>query len=326
MDTPQKSLTSKVRANIIKNELIKKGDRVLVALSGGPDSVCLFSILLALREKLGFDLLACHFNHRLRGKESDRDEEFVRKLCLDQNIELIVEKAPEANLYQSEDQARIARYRFFETVLTNTKSTKVAIAHHSNDSAETYLMRLIRGSGLRGLRSIQNIRGVYIRPLLVATRTEIEKYLKENGISFRIDRTNKNKTYLRNWIRIELIPKLQKANPNIVASLALQSRLISNDYNFLEEMAAREYRQVLFREKKDQIILNAKDWLLLHPSMQSMVLRRAIAELSGLDDISSAQIDDVINMVKKGEGNKLKILPFALIIALSNGKIILYKK
>jgi len=326
MDISQRSLVTKVKNYIVQNDLIRKGDKVIIALSGGPDSVCLFHILLVLKDKIGFMLYACHFNHLLRGRESDLDGNFVKELCESYGVELFSGEAPKPKLYRNEEQARVARYNFFRAVLEENQCDKIATAHHSNDSAETYLMRLVRGSGLRGLRSIQNRRDIYIRPLLGIKRSEIDDFLAKNKLSFRVDQTNKNIAYLRNWVRLKLIPELMGVNPNIIDSLVSQSRLIGLDYDYLMSRAEEEYERTLVEEKNNKITLDAKKFLQLHPSMQNMVLRKIIADIYRLDDISLPQIDEVINMIKKGEGNKLKILSSALIMALANGKIIIYRK
>ncbi len=319
----QKDLQTKVKNNIIGHHLINPGETIILALSGGPDSVCLLELLLELRANLGVVLKACHFNHKMRGGESDNDEKFVQRLCEDKNIELIAEHA--AAILSSENDARIARYDFFQKLLDEKLGDKIALAHNANDQAETFLMRIIRGSGTGGLRGILPLRGRFIRPLLEVERREIEVYVQERGLAFVTDKSNADIKYLRNKVRLEILPLLTKVNPNIIQSFNTQAKIAEADFDFIKNQALISLEELTSEEKEEELALDAAKWLNLHPSMQFMTLRLAIERLSSLTDITYVQLLEVVNMIKKGEGNKFKILPSSLIIKLSGGKIRIYK-
>lgn len=322
----QKSVPYKILQNIEENNLINSGDTVIVALSGGPDSVCLFDLLFKLKEKLGIKLLACHYNHRLRGEDSYNDEEFVRKICAERGAECIVGSAAGKNLYKNEESARVARYAFFEKILGERRGAKIAIAHNKNDLAETLLMRLFRGSGILGLKSIPSVRENFIRPLLPISRFEIENYLKHEKLPFRLDKTNKNLNITRNFLRLKVLPLLiKRINPNLIDTLYNTAKLMEDDYNFLDQSASKSYQKVMIKEDKKTVLLDRKKWLLLPYSMQRMVIRKAIEGSVGLNDITNKQIFEVCEVMAKGVGKKYKLLPHSLRIELTSGKISITK-
>lgn len=322
----QKSIYGQVYKTILAYGLIKKGDRVIVALSGGPDSMALFSILRELGEKLSMEIIVCHFNHRLRGEASDQDEQFVIKKCHEFGVECIVGRADRKNRYKSENTAREARYSFFEKILEEGRGDSVAIAHNQNDQAETVLMRLIRGTGIRGLKSILYKRQKFIRPLLDISREEIETFLKNEKIPFVVDQSNFSCDYQRNEIRTHLLPYLATINPNILETLTNISKSASVDYNFIEQNSVKAMNDIITESHQDKIYFNYKKWLNLHPALQVMVLRLGLETLVSLDDISVTQIEEAVSVLKKGVGRKYKRLPHSLIIELNDGKIVLSKQ
>jgi len=323
----QKSVVFKVLENIKKNKLIMPDDTVIVALSGGPDSMCLFDVVNKLKDQLKIKLMACHYNHRLRGEESYNDEEFVKKICIEQGIECLFGSAEKENQFKNEEEAREARYGFFEEILGERRGAKIAIAHNSNDLSETFLMRLFRGAGLKGLSSIPSVRKNFIRPLLSVSRIEIERYLKDNEISFRIDKTNKDLKITRNYLRLKILPLLIKnINPNIVETLSNSAKILEEDHDFLYRSAEKEYDKMLIQEEGGWISLDREKWISLHPSLRRMIIRVALEKKGKLIDVTNKQITEVCEMVQKGEGKKYKLLPHSLRIELISGKIIICDK
>ncbi len=319
----QKSIYGKVYQTICKHDLIKIGDRVVVALSGGPDSIALLFVLLALRDKLSIQVSACHFNHRLRGAESDADEKFVQEKCHDLGIDCVVGSADKKIKLIGENSARNARYDFFEKILKEGRGDLIAIAHNQNDQAETVMMRFIRGTGIRGLKSIPYKRKNFVRPLLDICRKEVEDFLEKEGIPFVIDKTNLSQDYFRNEIRANLIPYLAKLNPSITSALVNISKNASCDYDFIEQIAKQEMYKIVVESKSDKICFDYKKWLSLHPSIQAMILRLGLEQLYSLDNITIKHLDEAALMLKKGIGKKFKLLPHSLIIELLDGKIII---
>lgn len=322
MKLSQKSIPHRTYQFIQKNNLIQSGQKVVVAVSGGADSIALLDILLTLRQKLKIDILVCHFNHRLRGAESDGDEKFVQKFCADRDIECIVDRSENKNQYKSEEEARVARYGFFEKILKEGRGELVATAHNQNDQVETFLLRLARGSGISGLKSIPSQREKIIRPLLPINRAEIEQYLKDRGLKHRTDSTNKNLDFDRNYVRHKILPLFEKLNPSFTNSLSSTIGLIEDDANFLEKVADEKLRQIS-KSENNAVEIDYKKWLLLDKSIQKMVIRRAIEGLVGLKDITSTQIEEVCDVFSKGIGKKHKILPRSLRAELTSGKIVL---
>jgi tRNA(Ile)-lysidine synthase len=322
----QKSIIGKVYKEIIDNNLFIKGEKVAVACSGGPDSICLLDILLKLQDRLGISVIVCHFNHRLRGVDSDKDEKFILDFCQKRGIDCFVGRAPEKNLYKNEEQAREARYLFFKKIIEEGRAKKISFAHQLNDFAETIILRIIRGTGISGIRSIPALREKFTRPLLHVSRKEIEDYLLKNNIQYRTDASNFDTTIPRNKIRHEIIPMLAEINPNITESLSVLGATASEDYELLELLAQKEFKKIATNINEREIILSHKDWIILHPSLRRMVLRLGLKKLSGLDDITFKQIEEVSLMLCKGEGKKYKILPHSLYIELRSGKIVMFKK
>jgi tRNA(Ile)-lysidine synthetase-like protein len=232
-------LIKTVLNTINENNMFTSGDKVIVAVSGGPDSLCLLHILYKLKERLNISLYVAHVNHCLRGNESDEDEKFVKEFCKKINVEFrsikvdINKVASKYNL-SCETAGRKIRYEFFEELKSQFGAQKIAVAHNANDQAETVLMRIMRGTGLDGLTGIKPVRDdIFVRPLINTTRNEIEKYCEENGLKPRIDKTNYETIYSRNKIRLELIPYMEKNfNKDVIRSLnrLAQTIRVDNDY------------------------------------------------------------------------------------------------
>lgn len=226
-------MTHKLLGFIRQQNLIQPGDTVTVAVSGGADSVALLFGLYLLREKLEISLTAAHFNHGLRGAESDGDETFVRELCHRYDIPLTVGRgAVIPGKKGLEAAAREARYAFFATL-----EGKIATAHTADDNAETVLLHLVRGTGLKGLGAIAPCRGNVIRPLLTATRQEVLSFLKEYHLTYRTDSSNETDQFLRNRIRHHIMPLLRQENPRISESLSAMALRLRDDEQALQTLA-----------------------------------------------------------------------------------------
>ena len=227
-----------------KYGMLPSGGAVICAISGGADSVCLLHILKEIAPTRSFELYAVHFNHCLRGAESDRDEHFVRELCRKLNVELFccsgdVKGYAENNGLGIEEAARILRYRFFEETAGRIPGSRVATAHNADDNAETVLMNLARGAGLKGLCGIPPVRDIYIRPLLCMSREEINAYLEKHCLEHVEDSTNAENIYTRNRLRHEVIPVLKGMNPAFAGSVMETSDLLRADEGLLETLSQK---------------------------------------------------------------------------------------
>ena len=241
----------KVERYINKHNLLEQEKKVLVALSGGADSVALLVVL----HKLGYDCEAIHCNFHLRGDESNRDENFARELCTRMGIPMHTvhfdtkEYAKEKGI-SIEMAAREQRYAAFEEHRLSIGAQAIAVAHHRDDSAETLLLNLIRGTGIKGLRGIQPKNGYIIRPLLCVGRDEIIEYLKWRGESYITDSTNLTCDYTRNRIRLELIPKMSEINPSILTTLAATAQRLSDT----ERIYSQAIEDAIGRVKQENTI------------------------------------------------------------------------
>ena len=232
----------KVLSTINKYKLIENGDKIVLGLSGGPDSVCLLHILYRLKEKLDIEVYAAHLNHQIRGIEAQKDALYITQLCENLGVTSFVKsidvpKYCKENGLSVEEGARKLRYEMFEEIKQKTKSNKIAIGHNLNDQAETILMRIMRGTGLQGLRGIEYIRdNNIIRPILDIDRKDIEAYCEEYELNPRIDHTNLETIYTRNKIRLELIPYMKdNFNPNVIESIVRMSNSLKTDSDYIQE-------------------------------------------------------------------------------------------
>ena len=244
-----------------KNKLMQSGDRIICALSGGADSVALVFALYLLKEKLHIDLAAAHFNHGLRGAESDRDEEFVRDFCNSYDIPLYVGSGDvKAGKKGLEAAARDARYAFFKNL-----DGKIATAHTADDNAETVLLHLVRGTGLKGLGGIMPQNGNVIRPMLSVTRADVEDFLAEWSLPHIEDSSNETDQFLRNRLRHHVMPLLKEENPQLAENLSQMALRLRQDEECLAELACQDALSVAQLRK-------------MHPSLRTRALERFLKE------------------------------------------------
>lgn len=232
-------------AFILQHGMIAPGEGVVCALSGGTDSVCLLDILASLREELDFVLYACHYNHRLRGEESHRDEAFARSICEKKGIPLFVGSGNVAEEAAKtgcgiEETARKMRYAFFDEALAHFGADRIATAHNADDNLETVIMHLARGTGLRGLCGIPPVRDRLIRPILFASRTAIEQYCAAHGLDHVEDCTNSDESYTRNRIRAKVIPILKEINPSAASVSVDMCARLREDEKYLTDASRTE--------------------------------------------------------------------------------------
>ena len=304
-------LTDRVKLTIQKYRLLKKGDCVVVALSGGPDSVSLLYLLNSLKKDFCLKLICAHLNHMLRGKDSQDDLLFAQKLSEKFKIPFFYEEIDVRKLKINsslEETARKIRQDFLFRVANEAGADKIAAGHTKDDQAETVLMRLLRGAGLYGLASILPKRKIskymFIRPLIEATKNEILGYLSAKFIPYRVDKTNKQDIYFRNRIRRRLIPELKKYNKNIVDVLSHTAESVSLDYEFMRKEAEGCFKKIKSLKNCKEINIKIKDILRLHPALRRMVLRLSIEKLKGnlrrIDYRHIEELEDLIDNRKFG--------------------------
>ena len=293
--------------------LIQDGDKIVLGVSGGPDSMCMLDMMRELKEEknINFEIYVAHVNHMIREEAID-DEKYVQNYCLKHNIEFFVKRVDVQKIANdkkigTEEAGRKVRYDFFEEVLQKTGSNKIAIAHNKNDKIETIIMHLLRGSGLSGLKGIEPIRdNKYIRPLIECERQEIEQYCKNRKLQPRIDKTNFENEYTRNKIRNIVIPYIKKEfNPNIIQTLSRLSEVATDESNYIDLQTQRIYNKVLIEKTDKQIILKLKEFNQQEKVIQKRLVLKTIKELNGSTDrIEKIHIEDIIKLCANNIGNK----------------------
>lgn len=289
------NLIKKIQNTASRNNLWKKNSKIIAAVSGGPDSTALLDILAYLRPKYNFKLHIAHVNYGLRGKDSLADEKFVRDLANKYNIPLAVIR-PKINFQnKSEDNLRKIRYDFFEKLRHKIKFDCIAVAHTKDDQAETVLMRIIRGTGLRGMRAMQFRNGNIVRPMLEISRKEILDYLKGRNMAYRTDRTNSNTKILRNRVRLDLIPHLEKNfNPSIKNALATLAKNASEEYTYMSRQAEIILKKIVKKDNEKGLNFKASQFQKLAPAIQGEFLCQAIEKIkNSLEDIEFTHIEEL---------------------------------
>ncbi|WP_167955314.1 tRNA lysidine(34) synthetase TilS [Anaerosporobacter faecicola] len=311
-------MLNKVRQYIDANHMLAKKAKVVLGVSGGADSVCLFFVMLALRESYDLTLYVVHVNHMIRGEEADRDQRYVEQLCAENQVtfhcikEDVKEVAKKEHLSE-EEAGREVRYKAFEEIRMLYGCDVIAVAHNSNDCAETMLFQLARGSGITGLTSIPPKRGHIIRPLLMVTRAEIEAYLKDRKIAYQTDETNLETVYARNRIRLDIMPYLeQHINKQAVAHMVKTAQMLTEVEEFIEKQEIICYNR-LVQIKSGIYHVELAAFQREDPVIQKAMVRHILQELAGkLKDIERVHIEEICNLVTKGVGKKVD-LPYGMV-------------
>jgi len=328
--------TAETVLNFIQGQRLLSGQqKLLVAVSGGPDSVCLLHLLVKLRGKLGISLHAAHLDHQLRGADSEADAQYVAELARQLEIPVTIQHR-DVKRYQArhrlsmEEAAREVRYTFLAQTAQSIGTDRVATGHTVDDQIETILMHLIRGTGTRGLRGLQpsslwQSSGkslTIIRPLLPVSREETDNYCHYHQLMPRLDASNLSLAPLRNRIRQQLIPLLQSYNPGVAEALLRTARIASEDFALLDKEVTRAWGEIV-REQEGTIILDKEKFLQLPTSLKRYLLRKSIEKLLGdLKDIETRHIEGILFSLSKPAGKRIS-LPEGLIFSIEYDKYLL---
>lgn len=306
-------MKQKVIETIRKYSLIEDGDKIVLGVSGGPDSISMLNILKEIKEEqiIKFEIYVAHINHMIREEAID-DEKYVEDYCNRNNIKCYIKRIDVVKIANdkkigTEEAGRNARYDFFEEILKETDSNKIAIAHNKNDKIETIIMHLLRGSGLSGLKGIEPIRdNKFIRPLIECERSEIEQYCEENNLNPCIDKTNFENEYTRNKIRNIVIPYIkQEFNPNILQTLSRLSEVVTEEVEYVDKQTQKIYQQILIEKTDQQIALNLKKFNEQEKIIESQLILLATKQLMGsTQGIEKIHIEDIIKLCNNNIGNK----------------------
>lgn len=330
-------MLKKVSDYIKTNNLIENGDRILVGVSGGADSVCLLHILSTLYQDTDVDFFVVHVHHGIRDEEADRDEAFVKALCESLNIGYkayhydVVSLARNEGLSE-EEAGRKVRYETFADASDKNKCNKVAVAHNKNDNAETFLLNLFRGSAIKGLTGINSSitmntdvgRITIIRPLLYITREEIEAYLKEHDLTYQEDSTNLSNIYARNKIRNQVLEYVkEQMNTNVIEHITNAAGHLEEAYDFIEKYIDNRYK-VIVREYDRSYEYTAQDLMQEDIVIRKGIIRKILGKLAGsLKDIEAKHVEDVLLLGEKQVGKMIN-LPYGMIALKKYDKISIY--
>jgi len=316
----------KIRDAITRHNMLAPGERVLIAVSGGPDSMALMHAMDELRDVLSIEVFVAHFDHGLR-PESPQDAEFVKEAAEGRGLEFVSERAELSRMPGNiQSLARNARYGFLRMTATRLGCGKVATGHTMDDQAETYLMREIRGSGTGGLKSIPPVRDVFIRPLIQTTRADIIEYLASRGIKYLTDPTNRKPVYLRNRVRMELLPLIEVINPNAVETLAREADIALVEDSYMDAVARDAFDDAAIGTGKGGVSLDAGTLLSMHPAVRRRVIREAVLRVKGdLLGVTYGHVMDVEILLEAGHTGKGLDLPGGVRFELSYDRAVFSK-
>lgn len=307
--------------------LIDSGDKIVVGVSGGPDSISLLHLLIKYKQKFGYELVVCHINHLIREDSTD-DEIFVENYCEKNNIKFYVKRIDvetyaKENKLSVEDAGRRIRYDFFEEVRNKENANKIAIAHNKNDNAETVLLNLIRGAGtkgLEGIRAFDKNRNI-IRPIINVEKKDIISFCKKEKLEPRIDSTNSQNIYRRNQIRNDIIPKLAEINPNIIDTLTRTSDIIYEENIFVDSVTAEMFKQFA-KVEENKISFELKTFNIESKILKSSLILNAIELLTGdRKNVQKINIEDILKMADRKVGNKQIQINKKIVASINKGHL-----
>jgi tRNA(Ile)-lysidine synthase len=310
-------MIEKVLKTIEKYNMIEKNDKIVMGISGGPDSLCMLDVLFNLKEKFALELYVVHVNHMIRGEEAKKDAEFVEDLCkkLGLSFFLFEEDVPylAKKMGLSEEQAgRHVRYRAFEEILKKVGGNKIAVAHNKNDVAETVLLNIIRGTGLKGLVGIKPVNGNIIRPLIEIERREIEAYLESKNLKPRIDRTNYEPLYARNRVRLEVIPYIEELfGIDLVKNLSRMAAILLEEDDYLDRQCEEVFNQMC-EVSEEEVRVELSAFRRLHLALKRRLIKRMYSQLKGDEEgLEYGHVEDVLGLLDKPTSSRID-LPFEI--------------
>lgn len=306
-------MINKVKRFISEHQMVQAGDCIIIGVSGGPDSMVLLHIMKELRDVLGIKIVVAHLNHKIRA-EAGEEEEYVRETCRQWDVPFYVRREEVLELaarYKKtvEEAGRDARYQFFSKLMTDLSAQHIATAHHRDDVAETVLLHLLRGSGIKGLRGIMPVSGSIIRPLMALDRAAILNYAENNEIQYCTDQSNNDPLYLRNRIRLQLLPLLQEQyNPRISDTLNQLAAIARDENKVMEQLVYNDW-PLLVKETRDNLIsLDYSAFSLLLPGLQRRIIIHALSLLAGETGWSMEDINIIMDLATRPGSSRVVYL------------------
>ncbi len=315
-------LTEKVYGTIIKYDMIKNGEKVLVGFSGGADSLFLMLSLIEIKKHINFDIYAAHLNHGIRGIDALNDENFVVDFCKKESIPLFcktvnIPQISRESKISEETAGRNERYKFFNEICKENNINKIAVAHNMNDSVETVIYNMIRGASLNGLGGIKPVNNNIIRPIIEVSRDEIEGYLKKYERSYCTDSTNLTDLYTRNKIRNVILKNMREINPSVIQTIHSNTLNLRNDDDFINDYTKK--LNCISAEDKN-VLVDKKIFDKEHISVKFRIIRYAFELLKGnCEGISSAHLEIITNASISGRTYNM---PGGIRVSVSFDKIV----
>ncbi len=307
-------LTERVAGTIKKHAMLTGGETVLVGLSGGPDSVCLLSILSGLKERYGLALHAVYVNHNLRPEETPKEIRFCKDFCKEKGVNFLVKSIDVLSRAKSlglnkQEAARDLRYRAFDEAAVEVGAGKIALAHNADDQIETICMRFLRGAGPAGLSGMPVKRSKVIRPLIEIERADIESFLSAGNVPFVVDSSNLGMEYFRNKIRRLIVPVMKELNPSLAGTMAHTASILREEERYFSIVVTKALMKMISRKTNNRIELFLSPMESMDTVILRRVLRRAIEETDSLRGISFTHVEDIISLVRSGAPGKRLYLP-----------------
>lgn len=328
-----KNIRNKIKENILNYNLIENNDKVVVAVSGGPDSMCILDCLINLREvflkkyNISYKLVVAHVNHMIR-EESKQEKVYVENFCKENNLEFFYKEEDVPNnskkfKMSEETYGRKIRYEFFEEVSKKTDSQKIVTAHNLNDDVETILLNMLRGCGLKGLTGMDFICDNIIRPMLNIEKKDILLYNEQRNLNPAIDKTNFENIYARNKVRNILIPNLQKDyNSNFILSIKRMKKILDLDERFIEKYTNDVVKNSIVENNNTVIKFNYKNIIKQEESIKYRAIREIIKlKLGNLDGIENVHIEDILKLLEKGIPRKKFIIGNKFTVEIMNKNV-----
>jgi tRNA(Ile)-lysidine synthase len=326
-------MLDKIKGTVRKYDLLSMGDRVVVAVSGGPDSVCLLKLLTMLVAEYRLELLLAHLNHGMRGVESDRDEDFVRTLGETLHLEVVSKKIRIPELLKggvsAEDLCREERYKFLIKVCKDKGFTKIALGHHQDDQVETVLINILRGTGMEGLKGIlPNRKGIFIRPLFEVRRSEIAEFIKKEKLTTVIDSSNESDQFLRNRLRRNLIPLIEKDyNPAFSDNMSRMAEIAALENDYLKQAVDRVLEKWGLDKALEKMKVDIASLLSCHPALQRRIVKTVVLRLTpGEKGISYAHVRSVLDLAAGDSPSGRLDLPFGIRIYREYGSLLFSRR
>lgn len=324
-------MMKKIKNSIEEHHMLEYGERVLVCVSGGADSMCLLNVLMLIQDVYNIELMVIHVNHNLRGDDAKEDERYVKEFCNKAGIECIIKQADVLKTakkkgWSIEEAGRNIRYQLFEETADNYKCSKIAVAHHMEDMAETVLFYMFRGTGLKGMCGIPPKRGRIIRPLILISKEEIENFLTDNNIKWRLDKSNLSDAYTRNKIRNKILAYAKKEiNPHASSHIAELSFQMRELYEYIFDETEKAYN-IVVKQKDNKLIVCVPRFLEYPLALRKEILIMVMEKCSnGKKDLSVRHIEDIHSLFYGYSGRQIN-LPKGIIARKEYDNIIFIKE